>query len=224
MDVFVHCRELIAANDKVRFWASLYAPAGRRDGLHALYAFDLELAAVHARVRDPMAGEIRLQWWREALEGGRPGEASANPVAAALRETVQRYDLSVPLLLALIDARGADLYDAPLADIDAYGAATDGAIVAGAAHVLGGEGEAVEHIARHTGLARTFAAAGDAAGAGGHLDAAAAVLPSVPEQILPALLPAAVIRPQLGRTAHLPPWRQQWLIWRAARNPGRIFK
>ncbi|MDI3471463.1 MAG: Phytoene synthase [Pseudolabrys sp.] len=224
MDAFAHCRELIAANDKVRFWASLYAPADRRGGLHALYAFDIELASVHARVRDPVAGEIRLQWWREALEGARPGEAAANPVAAALRETVQRYGLSVPLLLALIDARGADLYDEPLADIDAYGAATDGAIVASAAHVLGGAGETVEHIARHAGLARTFAAAGDVAGARGHLDAAAALQPSVPEQILPALLPIAVIRPELGRATHLPPWRQQWLIWRAARNPGRIFK
>jgi phytoene synthase len=223
MDAFTHCRELIATNDKVRFWASLYAPADRRDGLYALYAFDIELAAVHARVRDPVAGEIRLQWWREALEGVRPGEAAANPVAAALRETVQRYGLSAPLPLALIDARGADLYDEPLADIDAYGAATDGAIVACAAQVLGGAGEAVEHIARHAGLARTYAAAGDAESARGHLDAAAALLPSVSEQILPALLPAAVIRPQLGRAVHLPPWRQQWLVWRAARNPARIF-
>jgi phytoene synthase len=223
MDAFRYCGNLVAANDKVRFWASLYAPAERRDGLHAVYAFDLELAAVHARVRDPVAGEIRLQWWREALEGARPGEAAANPVAAALRGTMQRYGLSAPVLLTLIDARGADLHDEPLADIEAYGAATDGTIVACAAHVLGGEGEAAAHIARHAGLARIFAAVGDAAGARGHLDAAASLLPTVPDVTLPALLPAAVIRPQLGRVAPLPPWRQQWLIWRAARNPKRIF-
>ena len=34
--------------------------------------------------REPLPGEIRLQWWREVLGGERPGEAGAHPVAAAL--------------------------------------------------------------------------------------------------------------------------------------------
>jgi hypothetical protein len=37
------------------------------------------------------------------------------------------------------------------------------------------------------------------------------------------LLPAAVIGPSLGRDSPLPLWRRQWLIWRAARDPRRIF-
>jgi phytoene synthase len=221
MDAFAHCRDLVAAADKPRFWASLYAPAEHRGALYALYAFDLELAAVHTRVRDPVAGEIRLQWWREALEGTRAGEAAANPVAAALRQTIADFELPVPLLLALIDARGADLYDEPAADLEGYANATDGTIVYCAARILGG-GDKAEHIARHAGVARTFAATKDADGARYHLDAAAALLSDAPQSILPALLPAAVIRPQLDRDP-LPLWRQQWLIWRAARNPRRMF-
>lgn len=221
MDVVRHCRDLISAADKPRFWASLYAPAERRGGLYALYAFDLELAAVQARVRDPVAGEIRLQWWREALEGSRAGEAAANPVAAALLATMSQFELPVALLLTLVDARAADLYDEPIADLERYGNETDGAVVYGAARILGG-GNDVEHIARHAGVARSFAAAKQPEGARYHLDAAAALLPDAPQSILPALLPAAVIRPQLDRDP-LPLWRQQWLIWRAARHPKRIF-
>ncbi len=46
----------------------------------------------------------------------------------------------------------------------------------------------------------------------------------------PAFLPVALVRPSLDRLdrsdafapAELSPWRRQWLIWRAARNPARI--
>ena len=48
---------------------------------------------------------------------------------------------------------------------------------------------------------------------GGEVD-----LPQMPDEILPALLPATTI----GKR-DLPQWRSQWLIWRAARNPSRIF-
>jgi phytoene synthase len=68
----------------------------------------------------------------------------------------------------------------------------------------------------------------------GHLARAAALLPNVPQQILPALLPAALIKPTLARMERrsydplqppqLSPLRRQWLIWRAARDPGRIFR
>lgn len=55
----------------------------------------------------------------------------------------------------------------------------------------------------------------------------------VPEQIAPALLPVALVGPTLQRVERasdpfrvtpLPPWRRQWLLWRAARDPRRIFQ
>ncbi len=84
MDAFQHCEELVRAQDKDRYLAALFAPADQRGALFALYAFNAEVAAVRDRVREPMAGEIRLQWWRDALNGERGGRGSANPVAAAL--------------------------------------------------------------------------------------------------------------------------------------------
>ena len=65
-------------------------------------------------VREPLAGEIRLQWWNDAIEGKAAGEVAANPVAAALLESVARYRLPAELLTGLIAARRFDLYDDPM--------------------------------------------------------------------------------------------------------------
>jgi phytoene synthase len=55
-------------------------------------------------------------------------------------------------------------------------------------------------------------------------------LKELPHKAIPALLPLAVVRPWLDRSERrdpfapieVAPWRRQWLIWRAARNPARI--
>jgi 15-cis-phytoene synthase len=220
---FEYCRTLVAQNTKERYWASLYAPAEKRDALYALYAFDHEISRVGSAVREPMAGEIRLQWWREVLEGKRAEEAAAHPVAAALLKAIADHQLPMPHLLAAVDAHVSDLYDEPLADFDEYGQATKGGIIVLAAQILGASGDAVEHIARHAGLARLAADTARETEARAHLDAAQALLPQVQREALPALLPAATIRASLARTRPLPLWRRQWLVWRAARNPERIF-
>jgi 15-cis-phytoene synthase len=47
-DAYAYCAELVRTAARDRFIATLFAPAEQRGALHALYAFDAELA----RVRD----------------------------------------------------------------------------------------------------------------------------------------------------------------------------
>lgn len=275
---FEHCAALVREADRDRYLATLFAPAAHRDALFALYAFRVEIARVRDLAREPMPGEIRLQWWREALAGERAGEAAAHPVAAALRETLARYGLANDRLIALIDARAFDLYDEPMAtvtDLEIYGIRTQSALFAMAAEILGGGSAETELLTLDAGIAYAIAGilhelsrhaarrqlyvpldllnrhhvdpneifAGQAGGplraalaelrilARRHLATAQAKLTSAP--ILPALLPVAVIGPALHRmerTSYDPfqfeaitPWRRQWLLWRAARDPNRIF-
>ena len=89
-EAYAHCEALVRAADKDRYLAALFVPAAARPHVFVLYAFNAELAAVRERAREPLAGEVRLQWWREAIEGSRGGEAAANPVAAALLDTIER--------------------------------------------------------------------------------------------------------------------------------------
>jgi phytoene synthase len=156
-----HCENLVRAGDKDRWLASLFAPADRRAHLHALYAFNLEVARVRELAREPMAGEIRLQWWREVIAGTRPGEAAAHPVAAALLETIARFGLPVQTFLDLIEARAFDLYNDPMPTLDAfaaYGRRTASGLIALAAQVLDGERREVRQAAVPAGIA--YATAG----------------------------------------------------------------
>src|SRR5476649_1468893 len=156
MNNFEHCAALVREADRDRYLATLFAPAAQRDALYALYAFNVEIARVRDLAREPMPGEIRLQWWREVLLGEREGETAAHPVAAALRETLARYRLPALPLIGLIDAREFDLYDDPmatLASLDDYAAMTGASLFVVAGNILGASGEQPEVIAHHAGIA-----------------------------------------------------------------------
>jgi len=140
-EAYGHCATLIREQDNDRYIATLYAPEALRPPLFALYAFSHEISRVRAMVSEPLPGEVRLQWWRDLLEGQPPGEAQAHPVAAALLDTIRRFRLPVAPLTALIDARIFDLYDDPmpsLRDLEGYAGETSSALIRLACIVLAG--------------------------------------------------------------------------------------
>jgi phytoene synthase len=148
-----HCEDLVRAADKDRYLATLFAPADKRGPLFALYAFAHEIATVRERAREPMPGEIRLQWWRDVLGGERGGEASANPVAAALLETVAQFALPAPRLIDLIEAHAFDLYDDAMPNfevLEGYLRHTSATVFDLAARICGGP---AEYASERAGLA-----------------------------------------------------------------------
>ena len=108
---------LVREADFDRYASALFAPAEARAHLLALYAFDAELARVWGLVSDPMVGELRLQWWRDALNDPERADAVAHPVARALEGAIRHGRLPRQALLDLIDARADDLYDDPIATL-----------------------------------------------------------------------------------------------------------
>jgi phytoene synthase len=91
-------------------------PATREDVL-AIYAFDHELARAPRIASNPLMGEIRLTWWREALDEifqNRP--VRHHPTAQALAEVVQRHGLAREPLEAMIDARYRELDATPMSE------------------------------------------------------------------------------------------------------------
>jgi len=100
---------LVRRHDPDRFLTTLFAPAARRGALLALYAFNHELARAHEVAREPAMALIRLQWWRDIVEGERRPHDIATPLAEALAAG----DLPRADLLAMIAAREADIDPAP---------------------------------------------------------------------------------------------------------------
>lgn len=156
-DAFSYCEQEVRDDDKDRFLATLFAPAAYRPPLFALYAFNLETARIAGIVSGPMPGEIRLQWWREVLEGERAGEAAAHPVASALLETRRHYALPLAPFAELIEARITEIYDDPLAtlhDLETYAARTGATLFLLAARILNdGRDPQIDALAGHAGIA-----------------------------------------------------------------------
>ncbi len=154
------CAAEVRADDHDRFLTGLFAPAASREGLYALYAFNLEVAKTRERVSEAILGEIRLQWWREALDGIAAGQPRAHPVVEALDRAFARHRLSRPLFDRLLAARAFDLEDRPPATLDAleaYAEDTSSTLMTLALEVLGARTEASELAARHVGIAWALA-------------------------------------------------------------------
>ncbi|HVB90439.1 MAG TPA: phytoene/squalene synthase family protein [Beijerinckiaceae bacterium] len=134
-----HCEDLVRRGDYDRWLTSLFAPAEKRPRLLSLYAFNLEIARVRDLISEPRLGEIRMQWWRDALEGEPSGESMAHPVAAGLFETIARFNLPRKPFVDLIAARAFDLWDDPmptLSDLEGYCGETSSSLMRLASLVL----------------------------------------------------------------------------------------
>lgn len=138
---YAYCQTLVRERDKDRFLATLFAPKDKRPHLFALHAFDLEAGRIPDLVSEPMAGEIRLQWWRDAIGGERAGEAEANPVARALLDTIVKHELPREPFLALLDARSHQMsrqFFETIAELELFLDATSVAVIGLGARILSG--------------------------------------------------------------------------------------
>lgn len=130
---------LVRTHDHDRYLATLFAPSKGRDALMALYAFNIDVSHIPETVSEPMLGEMRLQWWRDAIETLESGGITGNPVADALGRAIQEYGLPRALITSIIDARTFDLSGEAMPDmtaLKAYLQKTSGNIFALAARIL----------------------------------------------------------------------------------------
>ncbi len=137
-----YAAEQVRQQDHERFLTALFAPAERREALFALYAFNLEVAKTAEVVSEPMLGQIRLQWWRETLDGIYEKRPRRHEVVEPLADAVVRWDLSREHFERLLDARENDLDAEPpatMAELEAYADATAGGLGLLALEALGGE-------------------------------------------------------------------------------------
>lgn len=137
-----HCAALVRRVDYDRYLAALFAPAAARERLFALYAFNHEIAKVRETVSEPMIGQIRLQWWREAIDGIYAGAPRKHAVVDALAAAVAASRPARAEFEALIDAREFDLAGrapATLAELEAYCEGTSARLLRLAAAMLGAD-------------------------------------------------------------------------------------
>ena len=89
--------------DEPRWLSSRYAPAPERAALTVLYAFYYELARVRLVVSDQTLGQIRYQWWRDALTELAAGAPREHDVVLALADQMAQGRLDMSSLQAMVD-------------------------------------------------------------------------------------------------------------------------
>lgn len=128
---WAYCSAQARTADHDRWLCSLFAPETPRHDLWALLAFNAEIARTREVAREPLLGQIRLQWWREAIAEAYDGRVRAHQVMAPLADAILRRAPPRERFETLLDGRLRDLDDLPfasLAALEAYAGATSGTL------------------------------------------------------------------------------------------------
>ncbi len=243
------CAALVERGDPERFLAAMAAPPAARAVLFPLYAFNVEVSRAPWLTEEPMIAEMRLQWWRDALEeiaGG--GPVRAHEVTTELARVLDPE--AARGLDRLVAARRWDAYRDPfedLAQFDDYIDATAAELMWQAVRLLGGRAlaerearaagasgdgaasarAAVRKLGRAAGLARFLAAVPtlEARGRVPLVDGRPEAVGALAEAALDGLGRwAALARavPPRSRPGMLEGWLARPILSQAARAPRRV--
>ena len=113
------CRQDIRTKDPDRYFSTLFAPPNIRSGLWTLYAFNAEIASIRESVSEPMIGQIKLQWWRDAILNINISGNKTHYLQLTILDLINKFNLPISELISLIDVRESDLEESPPADLEA---------------------------------------------------------------------------------------------------------
>lgn len=232
-----YCAGEARRTDWERFICALFAPRAAREALFALITFNSELARTRDVVSQPLLGQIRLQWWRDAIAaiyGDAPPSAATatHPVLVPLAKAIAAHGLERALFDAMIDARSDELDEGSLGgalDVLEYLLSSAGNLARLQVSVLSGGEQphtdtlvAAEHANVAWGLIELVRmnrlAPEDAAEARSHIEAARTLAPKIDKRFLPVLLPATLAESHLDHPRAGRPRRQVKLAFNALRG------
>jgi len=216
-----YCAGEARRNDWERFICTLFAPREVRESLFSLIAFNSELARTRNVVSQPLLGQIRLQWWRDAiaaLYGDAPPDAATatHPILVPLGRAISDHRLERALFDAMIDSRSDELDEGGLGtpqsgalDVLEYLLSSAGSLARLQIAILANRElpntdtyVAAEHANVAWGLMELVRmkrlAPEDAAEARSHIDAARKLAANVDKRYLPVLLPATLAESHLS--------------------------
>lgn len=224
------CAALVHRADPDRFMAAMAAPVAARAVLFPLYALNVEVARAPWVTQEPMIAEMRLQWWRDALQEIAEGPAVrrhevVSPVARVLS----------PHLAAELDeyvaVRRWDIYKDPFEDqahFDAYINHSSATLIVVAAQALGAADEDVlRDYGYAVGVANWFRAIPDLEQRGripmldGTSDGVRALAQSALNRLTQAQRNRAAVS-AAARPALFAGWQADWVLRRVIAKPQRV--
>lgn len=94
--------------DHSNYLCTLLLDKNSRDSAFAVRAINVEMAQIRDATREQLAGQMRYQFWHDAIELIYAGRSSRHPVTAALMAAIERHDLPQGLFVEMLNARVDD--------------------------------------------------------------------------------------------------------------------
>eukprot|EP00250_Pteridium_aquilinum_P014530 c22046_g1_i1 orf=225-1112(+) len=156
-----YCVQQVQAHDYVHYLTSLHLPVGLRTAAFTLRAFNVETGRILESARELNLAMMRLQWWRDAVDGIFKGKRLEHPIVTALSAVVEEHKLSKHWFSRLLDARQSDLEmeGAPrtMSDVEKYSENTASALLYLTLEAAGIRLTSADHAASHVGKAEGIA-------------------------------------------------------------------
>lgn len=226
----IACAGLVQRADPDRFRAAMAAPVAARAVLFPLFAANVEIARAPWVTQENMIAEMRLQWWRDAMEEIAQGKVPRrHEVVTPLARGIDAAGAA--LLDGLIEARRWDIYRDPFADeaaFEDYLQKTSSNLLLAAVRALGdGDEDVVRDLGYALGLANYLRAipALEKAGRVPLLDGRDDSVAALARDGLERLKRARARRDQVSRTAApalLSAWAAGPVLAQAVKEPQRV--
>lgn len=228
------CADLVERADPDRFLSLMAAPIEARLKLCPIFAFNVEISRAPWVTEEPMIAEMRLQWWRDAVEeiggaGPGAGQVRAHEVTHPLRDVVRGAGISTQMLDQMVAARRWDIYKDAFegrAHFDDYIDQSSGHLVWASAQALGAEAAleaGIRRFAYGVGIANLLRAAAelDARGRKPLLDGTHAGITALATDAL-ARMDSVGSVPKRIAPALWPGWQAKALLKMAIAEPARV--
>ena len=116
-------------HDYDRYLCTLYAGSKYRATIMTLLAFNYELGKIRETISEQMIGDIKLAWWREAIEGLYEGQVRSHYILKSMKKVIEKSNLPKKILLEMVEAREVDFIETPMdniSDLKSYALKTGG--------------------------------------------------------------------------------------------------
>ncbi|XP_035222134.1 NADH dehydrogenase (ubiquinone) complex I, assembly factor 6-like isoform X2 [Stegodyphus dumicola] len=156
-DSFHYCLETVRKYDHENYLCTLLLPRHVRSEAFVIRAFNAEVSQVREVVSTTAIGQMRMQFWTDALGKTFAGNPPDQPVTKELAKVLQRHKLSKAWFQRLISSREALLNDKPFLSIKELEEYSNMAVVPVyllILQTLGITSVHCDHVASHIGIAQ----------------------------------------------------------------------
>ncbi|KLO04758.1 hypothetical protein SCHPADRAFT_884210, partial [Schizopora paradoxa] len=113
-DPFAYCRDFVKKHDRDSYLTSQFFPKNLQGYCFAVRSFYIELAMIQDSVTNVIIGEMRMQFWKDAVKSISEASSSLfapprHPIALALHEASKKVHIAPYHLKRIVEAREGEL-------------------------------------------------------------------------------------------------------------------